>query len=370
MAANGTQWDGRVSAKHYAVACLDILGQRAEFGKLSGFLKNGTTVEDAMPVLQRTYGRLHKLRTDFEEQFGLWNKLLAGREGADAMGAPYAPNPVATYSFADTVVAFMRFGPEPANCFGVTGIVLSSAMMLIWMLANGIPIRGAVDVHWASPIGEKEVYGPALIEAHRLESDVAGYPRVVLGKGLLEYLKWATGQDKVPKAVACVTNCLKFVFTDHDGQPAIDHLGPMMKNFAEESSDWVGLARRAAAFVKSQQARFATSGDAKLAARYTVALRYCNSRSVLWGNPGHSDTVTTKQERRPTEEQGAVYDAASKFLFGRDVKLREMSYDWASGLLRFGASRAVDPSTVRDLQAHLVAQGFLVSSVISEPHKV
>jgi hypothetical protein len=182
MVAGGTQWDGRVSAKHYAVACIDILGQRAEFAKLPRFLKDGTTTEEALPVLQRTYGRVYRFRQDFLELFKATNERLASIAWKDAVGTACSPNGIAAYSFADTVVAYMRLGPEPANCYGVTAMVAVSGLLLTSFLARGIAARGGLEVDWASPIGDSEVYGPALIEAHRLESNVARHPRVVMGR--------------------------------------------------------------------------------------------------------------------------------------------------------------------------------------------
>jgi hypothetical protein len=43
-------------------------------------------------------------------------------------------------------------------------------------------------VERAIDIFPNEVYGPGLVSAHVLESEVAQYPRVVVGPGLMRYL--------------------------------------------------------------------------------------------------------------------------------------------------------------------------------------
>ncbi len=58
------------------------------------------------------------------------------------------------------------------------------------LLKNGLCLRGAVVIgkmYWPKD-GENILVGPAMIEAHKLESEVAIYPRIVISQKLHEYI--------------------------------------------------------------------------------------------------------------------------------------------------------------------------------------
>jgi hypothetical protein len=232
-------------------------------------------------------------------------------------------------------------------------------------------MRGGVDICWGLSLGQREVYGPALVEAHRLESEVARHARIVVGRGLLRYLEWAAGQPDAhrdgPKTRTFALNTKKFLFRDLDGAVAVDYLGPWIRESAEGKSDWIPVARKAIEFIKTEQARFVAARDAKLAPRYTFALRYCQSRAHLWADADHAGRVTSATEPNRAEVQSAVYDAVLRYLDSRGFPPRSAGYDWATGVLTVGVADRKQQVNIADLQDDLIRQGFLISRVIVEP---
>jgi hypothetical protein len=367
---DGIPRDVHVKPQLYAVACLDILGQRAEFANVPRFLGGGAAPVEVQRALERTHGMLRYVRGFFDHQYAAWNISMAGRAGAEALGGPFDPIPVVTYSFADTVVAFSLLSAEPASSIAVTGIVVTSGMLLAGLLAKGIPLRGGIEVGWASTVGEREVYGPALNEAHRLESEVAAFPRVVVGEGLLRYLQSAVAQRTASgisaRAGKCAAECMLFIDRNQDGNAIVDHLGSVTEALAVDAPGYVEIARQAAAFVESQQIRFANDNDGKLAPRYTRALRYCNSRSAVWQGDADPATAQERYRQKRVEEQRGVYHETGEFLMSRGVHPREMSYDWATGRVCVGVDGSVDPSVGSALRAHLRKLGLVVSTIAFE----
>jgi hypothetical protein len=165
---------------------------------------------------------------------------------------------------------------------------------------------------------------------------------------------------------ACANDCLKLLFRDNDGQLAVDHLGAVVDFFSDGVTDWPGLARQAAEFVKSQQAHYADHNDEKLACRYTQALRYCDSRSTVWEPDPDPATAQERFRQRRMEEQRRVYDATGDFLTGRGVDPREMSYDWLTGRVSVGVEGIIEPSIGEALRSHLRELGLVVSTISLE----
>ena len=89
-------------------------------------------------------------------------------------------------------------------------------LVLRGMLCRGAVVRGKV-IHT-----DKMVFGPALIDAHELESRAALFPRIILGDSLLDVARRAHASHHRPKdEVEAITNMLK---RDTDGMWYIDYV--------------------------------------------------------------------------------------------------------------------------------------------------
>jgi hypothetical protein len=88
-----------------------------------------------------------------------------------------------TSMFSDNV-AFS--GPPDPNGFIV--VLATSAFLWLHLLSRGFLLRGGIAIGELRH-SEREVFGPALVEAHQLESRVARFPRLVLSERLVEVLR-------------------------------------------------------------------------------------------------------------------------------------------------------------------------------------
>lgn len=100
-------------------------------------------------------------------------------------------------------------------------------------LSKKIPIRGGIDFEGGiliAPNGN-EIYGPVLNRAYSLESNDAEYPRVLIGKGLIDFLNHASTvqlQDgNIQRYCHSMSErCKGWIVTDEDQKPMVHFLGP------------------------------------------------------------------------------------------------------------------------------------------------
>src|SRR5947209_11171441 len=96
-------------------------------------------------------------------------------------------------------------------------------------MAQGQVYRGGIDVGVGAEIEPGEIYGSALSRAVELESQVAQYPRIVIGDELMTYLIETThlpGSDNTTRYIKGMAGkCLDLITADVDGRPILHYLG-------------------------------------------------------------------------------------------------------------------------------------------------
>jgi hypothetical protein len=144
-------------------------------------------------------------------------------------------------------------------------------------LANASPLRAGIDIAWATEVYPNEIYGCAPVRAYELESQVAVYPRIVVGPNVVDCLRFyasreiKTKEDKICQGLAQVTS--SFLSKDDDQVVIVDYLGkPFRKYFSNDTVE--EQIQRSHAFARSELAKFKKAGDAKLTERYTRLVNY------------------------------------------------------------------------------------------------
>ena len=175
------------------------------------------------------------------------------------------------------------------NCTAINGVysafVATSGIGLLGLSAQ-VTLRGGLDVGVATQIEGREIYGPALERAHFLESNLAEYPRFVIGKELFEYLHCVENQQcktrfgEVAKSIAKF--CGGMIVLDNDGRAILDFMGEKAREAAGDSVN-TEVVKSAKDFVSSQYKEYFDHENHKLSSRYFRLLRYINSRSKRWG---------------------------------------------------------------------------------------
>ena len=152
------------------------------------------------------------------------------------------------------------------------------------------PVRIGIDLHQGVELHNNEIYGPVVAAAHEMESRVAQYPRVVVGKAVFDYLKWASKKPQYDpvsryKALLC-QECKSLLIDDFDGQWIVDYLGDYFRAivFSQVSLLPAGSSiLDAYNCIKRQIIKCSESKNTKLALRYLALLDYFEERLPDWG---------------------------------------------------------------------------------------
>jgi hypothetical protein len=161
-------------------------------------------------------------------------------------------------------------------------------MAMITSLADRTPVRGAVCIGTGTELAANNFYGPALAEAHYLESECADYPRIVVSARTAQFVKKETNFSTNPMVnrgmVNLATVCQSLLHYGGKGEALVDYLGEGMQYFSSPlDPKLIDAVRKAYSFVISESDRFRKEGNEKLANRYVSLRNYFESRLSLWG---------------------------------------------------------------------------------------
>jgi hypothetical protein len=265
---------------NYCVAFIDLLGQRDA-------MRGQTILPDknqAEAVFRDVIGPIVYLQRDAEnmlkplnnpdkesprraslppEQQALWDEMMR--------------SPIQTQRWSDGIMSFACLGDRTIKCpvGGVFHLLGLAGSMLLLGLARKKPVRGAVDIAWGVELHPNELYGPAVARAYELESEVAGYPRIVVGAHVYNYLR--SHIDNKDNDVYAENNrtlakiCLDMLTQDSDGRLIVHILGEGFTAAVNKKPDLYPLIRT---FVHEQIERHQREGNTKLAFRYWHLMQY------------------------------------------------------------------------------------------------
>ena len=272
---------------YHLVAFLDVLGQRERFKQLH-LPKTHEENAEVAEVLRQTAGFVLELRKTFADQFATFESALTALKKHTS--EPICPKFV---GFSDSFVTSVPLHPDNSPVVSITTVfsaLTASAVVTLTALASKHPLRGGIDVGLATEIVPGEIYGTALERAYVLESKEAGYPRILIGDELWNYLNVARAHfsaQTTPEAkavTAIIERIMMLIAVDEDRKRILDYLGPVLSDLAGSESKFKnGMIQPLYEFVVAEQQRVNQLGDPKLAARYDAFRHYVESRLHLWG---------------------------------------------------------------------------------------
>jgi len=172
---------------NYIGAFIDLLGQSSRLSEYDTVPRK--IDENFKQYLRSTYGRVKLFRDGFftflrkhNRRFNLpliINRIRMPRIKIKASG--------------DSLIIYSSlFGDGSKNLvsiLSVDSILTACALNFVIFLANKRPFRGGIDIGVGIEDQELGIYGSVVNKSYQLESKHADYPRIVIGKTLLEYLQ-------------------------------------------------------------------------------------------------------------------------------------------------------------------------------------
>jgi hypothetical protein len=279
--------------QHYLVVFLDVLGQRRSLREIKDLPTTESEKESFIRSLQKTFGKVDKLRNGFKDFFESANThapntALVPDEHREEFLASQKSEAY-YYGFSDSIIIAVPLMNADENCTAINGVfsaMVAASGIGFLALADRIALRGGLDVGVAAQIQDKEIYGPALERAYFLESQLAEYPRFVVGGELINYLLWVEKQQCKTRlglvAKELARFCRQMIIRDTDGRFMLDFMGTKSKEAADNTID-LDVVKLAYDFIISQHKKHIENGNQKLSSRYYRLLSYFNSRAKLWG---------------------------------------------------------------------------------------
>jgi hypothetical protein len=279
----------------YVLSMLDALSQKDSLRQMVQLPSTDEEKKEFTKLAQQTCGVVIKLQEVFDTVVTQEQKMGPPEPPYDNLPPEIVSKMisesdvnVSKQHFSDTLMYYARKNDRSELNFlsHISHILSSSAISFLYALSKGIVLRGAIEVGIGCEIQKGFIYGPVLYQAHYLESEIAQYPRVVIGKQLYNHLLFTSNsemQEPLQSATQiCAKICLKYITIDSDGVPILDYAGSGASYFAKGLR---GLDIKAIEFIKSEWERFVKNGNAKLAQRYCWLYSYLNRNRATENKP-------------------------------------------------------------------------------------
>lgn len=274
---------------NYCVSFIDLLGQRDAL-QGQGLLPPCKSEEERNKlnvILRNSIGVIIKLQGQAEdmlaaalikpnpdspfraalspEQHAIWDEMMLTR--------------IKTQRWSDGLVSFVCLGDTDIKCkmIGVFNIFALAGALCFFGLASRSPVRGAIEVAWGVELHSRELYGAAVARAYELESEIAQYPRIVVGPETVKLLnahasnKSEDVYSQIDRKIASL--CLQMLARDVDGHWILHYLGDEFQ-FAITHDNHGKLYDLARKYVVGQLGEHQANQKTKLALRYSHLLQY------------------------------------------------------------------------------------------------
>ena len=280
-----------VTFGYYLVAFVDVLNQKEALRKFKGLPQTEEGMKEFIETAKETFGVVDGIRRLFDSFYASYS---SDQEPTSPMTEQQRKTfhelrkcEVKFQRFADTIIIYVSLGEKinKVPIHGVYAVLVACAATFFGSLVGQRALRGGIEVGLAAEMYEGELYGPALYEAYRLESEIAQYPRIVLGDELIQYLmdmSRVEGSDIIAQVNRETAKlCLGLISQDVDGYPVLDYMGKGYRRIISKDIRRDELVK-AQEFLFEQAARWKREKNTKLSFRYALAIGYFLSRLPLW----------------------------------------------------------------------------------------
>ena len=281
----------------YIVCYIDILGQSERLKKLDAVPITNQLSEVFYENLRQTYGvvrDVYKFYKEFFEAYELFDEKDPNYNAlSPSQKLQYRSFKVGKLYFklvSDTIIMYVPTinNMKEHNLRSLFGLLTANAAMMILSFANGVALRGGIEIGLAADFPDIGFYGPVLQKAYRLESKIAQYPRIVIGDGIINYLldHAQNNTNDIPNMIRknIARECQTFFCKDKDEFIILDFLGKNMYSAIADKIKRIdsSLIEKGFDFVSKERERFELAKDDKLKSRYAMLKEYYANRINNW----------------------------------------------------------------------------------------
>jgi len=279
--------------QEYLIIFFDLIGQREALRKITGIPVSESEKEQFLELVRKSVGRVLMLRHAFKNYFeGITshvpNTALVAPEHRQEFIESQKAN-FHHYGLSDAIVIAVPLMNENENCTPMNGIfaaLTATCGIALLSLSLKVPARAGIDVGVGVQTDDRDVYGPAIERAVRIEAEMDEYPRLVVGQELHSYLSWVENQKYQTRlgkiAVHLAKRCRNLMVQDTDGRIMLDYLGKNVREIFENKIE-KEIVQNAWDYINEQHIKHIKEGNDKLSSRYFRMIRYFKSRIDSWG---------------------------------------------------------------------------------------
>jgi len=286
----------KVNFQYYALAYIDVLNQTEHLKNINKLHITEEEKQEFIVHIKNTFGIINGFRNLFSSFFDgrlkaqeyCNDKLKELKGDKKVIMRKFGNMVIKKQLFSDTVIYYtpLAEGYNHVPIVDILRIFQALSFTFIAALAAKLAVRGSFEAGIGSDLFENEIYGPVLYHAHRLESEKAYYPRIVIGEELFEYIQGEMKNNidniefKLRKKYA--SKCFKMLCKDVDGTLILDYLGAEIRNITIRDTENKEIhefhVNEAYKFISSEYNRFLSNDDNKLAGRYYLLKNYFSER--------------------------------------------------------------------------------------------
>jgi hypothetical protein len=168
---------------HYAAAFIDLLGQRAQLRSQDLIPQDR---DEALRISRKAIGDIRWLHDRLDTFYrGFTSDPFDGDKFFNTSAAEKMRAVDLKFQrFSDGLVVYVSLLGEarPENINGLYRLIAASGSLCLLGLAEKRPVRGGISVAWGAELNDNELYGAVIARAYELESEMAHYPRIVVGE--------------------------------------------------------------------------------------------------------------------------------------------------------------------------------------------
>jgi len=260
------------TVESYVCSLIDILGQKEKLLQLNGIdLKDN--LEFSSKIFSETYGIIKEFRNHTQKSALFFNQL----KQKHSIKSGFTSNPIVVKSFSDLITSFvsLRDDSHELQFEAVYFLLLSNCEVFLKMLADGVALRGGIDIGFAIKTEENELYGNALLNPYILESKVSNSIRIVIGQELSNYIEHVLQEevqsnDSLDYNIAYAKLCKELIIKDCDGEYILHYLSDELK----EMESFEEISQNAKKFLIDKHNELKIKNQFDIAKKYQQAIKY------------------------------------------------------------------------------------------------
>jgi hypothetical protein len=292
---NGTDPNEKMNFGYYVVCLIDVLGQKAKLAQWADLPPSPQAPTEFIEALKKTAGTVMGFSQIFHDYFyqvtmpGVPPEGITITQDMKDLHQRYKECKLGKQQFSDTFVFYSPLcnTAGDVSIVGLYYILSACSMAMLASLATHNPLRGSICIGTGTELAEGNFYGPALAEAHYLESNCADYPRIVVSDKATRFTQGVNFSKDVnieQRMRDLAALCRSLLCHDIDKKVVVDYLGEGMRSLPSATNPSViKMIQQAYSFVTFESDRFRQAGDEKHVKRYECLRNYFESRLPIWG---------------------------------------------------------------------------------------